>query len=132
MIAGGRMSRLTKDMTIVEAVKVIGNGSPGSLKVLYGIYTKAEHIDPYELLGALGYMLMIDAAEMYDEKVWQLYNDVCRNSISLTMAMIKTYHLRMIDRRVLDLAIDNRGQEIDISNFVEKFEERFPRFQLSR
>lgn len=108
----------------------MSEGNPGALTVCLEIMKYGERIDPDNAIGALGTLLSIDTANIYGPRIWMLYKDVCRENLSATIAIIRAYQLGLITRSVLDHAIDNSGDGIDVDIVSQQVKERLPAFVL--
>jgi len=120
--------RIKGTETTQQAIAVMGGGNPGALRVLCDLIRHAEKIDPDSLLGAIGPMLNLDMAGIWEHRIWMLYKDVCGECLLSMIALIRANQLGLLNRAVLDYAIDNRGDGVDVKEILAKVQTRLPQF----
>jgi len=79
-------------------------------------------------LGGLGILLMLDTFGIYEHRIWQLYKDVCKQNIVMTIAMLISVQLGILAEKKLQYAIDNYGKGIDTDSLYKKVKEMIPEF----
>lgn len=122
------MSKLKLDMTISESVIAMGEGIPGALKVLSDSLDRNGEIDPDNAFGSWGLIANLDHLEIYGERIWILYKDVCGESLTRTAAMARACQLGIISREQLDLAIEGK-ETLPIEEITRKVKEELPNFR---
>lgn len=122
------MSKLKLDMTISESVIAMGEGIPGALKVLSDSLERNGEIDPDNAFGPWGLIHNLDHLEVYGERIWILYKDVCGESLPRTTALARACQLGIISREQLDLAIEGK-ETLDAQEITRKVQEELPDFK---
>jgi hypothetical protein len=115
-------------MTGLDAVMAMSGGNPGAMRVCFEILRDGGEIDPDGLMGGLGVILLMDTFRIYEDRIWMLYKDVCREDVVSTLVVLRALQLGMIDQATLNRAIDNDGEGIDVPTLLAKVRERLPRF----
>jgi len=122
------MSRIQGHMTQKDAIVAMCDGNPGGLSVLMQILADDGGIDPDNIMAGFGTILMLDTLGIYGCKIWQLYKDVCGESMLHTLAVLRACQLGQIDIEQINTAIDNYGRGIDVDAILADVRERLPRF----
>ena len=123
-----RNVRIKLEDTTLDIIVKLSGGNPGAMVVCQKILDKGEEIDPDGVLGGLGILLMLDTFGIYEHRIWQLYKDVCKQNIVLTIAMLRSVQLGILVEEKLQYAIDNYGKGIDVDSLYKKIKERLPKF----
>ena len=76
----------------------------------------------------MGLILLLDTFDIYEERIWMLYKDVCKQDITNTIACLRACQLGMITESDLNNSIDNRGNGIVPDEITKKVQERLPQF----
>ncbi len=121
------MAKINGSETVQGMIIKLAEGNPGAIRVCTEIYTKGAEIDPdcRPLLHLLGF----DTLEIYGSRIWMLYKDVCKHSLTHTIGMLRAQQLGFLSRKQLDHAIDNWGEGLDIEALMHQVRERLPDFQ---
>ena len=123
-----RDTRIKLYDTGMSAIVKLSDGNPGATVVCIEMLKKGKDIDPDYVLGGLGILLMLDTFGIYGSRIWMLYKDVCKQDIVKTVAVLRAGQLGILDDDMLQHAIDNRGEGIDIEDLHKKVRQRLPRF----
>ena len=124
------MTRIEEtDIGLSILIKMSG-GNPGALTVLSRILKEGTNIDPYVPTPFL-LILTLDTFEIYESRIWMFYKDVCNENIEHTIAMIRALQLGLVSKEIMDHAIDNRGNGLDMPNVLNTVQERLPNFKIS-
>lgn len=124
------MSRIDLADSMMSIMMKMSDGNPGAASVLMQIMTKGKGIDPQSYGGSVSTLLGLDTNEIYGSRIWMLYKDVCKENINKTIAMLRAVQLGFISKHVLDVAIDNRGQGIDLDDLITKVKRELPEFVI--
>lgn len=73
-------------------------------------------------------ILLLDTFDIYEERIWMLYKDVCKQDIINTLACLRACQLGMITESDLNNSIDNTGSKIVPDEILKKVQERLPEF----
>lgn len=120
--------RITLEDDLIGVTTKLAEGNPGALRVLLEILQDGQAIDPY---GApFLAVLLFDTFGIYGCRIWMLYKDVCKQSVSRTIALIRSVQLGLLDEATLHSAIDNYGAGLDVAAVLAKVQERLPDFKF--
>ncbi len=123
-------SRITLNMSVLDALVAMCDGNPGALSVCTQLLKEGEAIDPQAFMGGFGTIMFLDTCRIYGPRIWMLYKDVCKQDLRKTCAVLRALQLGLLDDAVLQSAIDNYGQGIDVDALCAQVKERLPSFQL--
>lgn len=108
----------------------MSQGNPGAAKVCAQMIAHGRTIDPENALGAYGGFLTLDGLGVYRDRIWMLYKEVCGENITNTLGVLRAYQLGIITDTVLNHAIDNYGEGLDLIDVVNQVREQLPSFGL--
>lgn len=121
--------RITLTDTLLSSIIKLGEGNPGALRVLNEIVKRED--DPDSLagtLGTLGTLLSLDSYGIYGARIWMLYKDVCSEDLVRMLGLLQATRLGAVSEAVLNRAIDNRGDGLDLEAALTTVQELLPRF----
>jgi len=87
-----------------------------------------EQIDPQQVFKGLGPILFLDTLKIYGPRIWMLYKDACKENLIHVLGMLRAVQLGLVDDSVLDFAIDNMGEGLDIDAAMKQVRERLDQF----
>lgn len=126
------MSRINLQDSNVSAISKMAEGNHGAARALVDIWTKGPSIDPDNGLGGFGPILMLDTLEIYAEKIWVLFNDICDRNVARTIAVIRAAQLGYINDNLLKNACnrqDYKGRDIVlVEELYKKVKAELPEF----
>jgi hypothetical protein len=125
------MARIQLTDTATECIVKLSNGNPGAVNVLAQMVKVNAEVDPDSAFGSFSSLLSLDTLEVYAERIWMLYKDVCQQNMNHTIALLRACQLGFVGRAALNHAIDNRGAGIDVADLCAQVKERLPDFKLS-
>lgn len=105
----------------------LSDGNSDALRVCLEIFRKTTSIDPY-ILGGFGYLFYLDTFGIYGSRIWMLYKDICGESLVDMLGLLKAVRFEYLSKSVLDHAIDNCGDGLDVQDYVKKVKEKLPKF----
>lgn len=76
-------------------------------------------------------ILLLDTLEIYNERIYMLWSDVCGRDMGKMIAVLRAYQLGQlagVNAVALNHAIDNRGDGIDLAAVVEAVRSRLTNF----
>jgi hypothetical protein len=124
----GRISmRLRPTDDVRDALVKMVDGNPGAVNVCIDLLKYEQ--DKYPELGIMAGMPLILALDMYGiygSRIWMLYKDFCGESIPNTIATLIARSHELISQEELDMAINNRGINVDLPSLVKLVEEEYP------
>lgn len=98
----------------------MSKGNPGAVNVIMEILTEGEKIDPKMMFGGLGFILIMDSLNIYGEKIWMLFKDVCKQDLEKTLHLLRGFQLGFITKDQLLHAINNYGEGINVNDTSSK------------
>ena len=124
------MTKLTLEDTMQTALMKLSEGNPGALTALMDVLNNAAQIDPDSVGGGGMVILQLDDLGIYGPRIWMLYEDVCGHSVRRMMGVLRAVQLGIIGAEVLQKAIDNRGDGLDMVATLEAVKAQLPAFQV--
>lgn len=113
-----------------EMIKALVGGNPGALSVCCELFELTPRVDPDALLKGTGTLMGLDSENIWEERIWMLYKDVCGEDLRKTIAILRASQLGIIRSGDLHHAIDNRGEGLDVDAACAQVKKRLPRFEL--
>lgn len=126
------MGRILIGDTVELAVRKMGEGNPGALRVLVACVQLAAAIDPDAALASVAPLFWLDELEVYGSDIWMLYKDVCREDLRSMIAVLRGWQLGFISREQIAHAVENYGEGIDVAEIFRKVEEHLVGFQRAQ
>ena len=114
--------------SLMDIIMKLSGGNPDAIRVCMELYTHGGNIDSDAAMGGLASLLSLDTLNVYRERIWMLYKDVCCESIVKTVGMLRGWQLGYISEDKLNIAIDNRGDGIDVDKIMDMVCERLKNF----
>lgn len=128
------MARIDLNDNATSVIYKMSDGNHGSVRALLDIWSNGPVIDPYNGLGGLGPILMLDTLEIYSEQIWVLFSDICDRNIARTIAVIRAAQLGYINGNVLKMACnrqDYSGSEmVPVEELYKKVKAEVPDFDI--
>lgn len=122
------MTRLSLDMHINDALFKMSGGNPGALHVLMESIRTSPKIDPANAMGEWGFIINLDALEIYESQIWVLYKDLCGEDLTKTIALVRSVQMGILAKEKLLNAM-SKTETIDIDHIVGLLQESLPEFQ---
>lgn len=122
------MSVIELDDTTASVTVKMAQGNPGAMQVILRIFQEGAAIDPDNAIGSIGTILHLDTFEIYSHRIWMLYKDVCKENLVNMISIVRAVQLGLITKDVMNHAIDNRGDGIDLDETLKKVQEKLPDF----
>lgn len=119
-------TRIHSADTVADALTKLSEGNPETSNLLRDLVAQAILIDPF---GDSNLVLRtLDTAGVYGARIQMLFKDVCSESASKTLAILRGFQLGIISQDQLDRTIDNHGQGLDVDATLETVEQCVPNF----
>lgn len=124
-------------MTVDDVVLRLAGCNPGAITVCANILLHAQEIDPDAAMGGVLHLLRLDSMNIWEERIWGLYRDVCGRNLKKVIAVIRANQLGQlagVTGDVLRQAIDSRNRDedgnvmIDTDAVIAAVKERLPNF----
>ena len=120
--------RITLEDSLGSSVIKLTESNPGALSVLMRIVKEYDEIDQDSAFGPLSGLLFLDAKGIYGERIWLFYKDVCNTSLVHMLAVMRACQLGFLSMPMIDHAIDNMGQGIDMQAVLKFVYSELPNF----
>ncbi len=107
------MSRLEIFSTVSQNFINFAGGNPGAIRTLF------------ELQNAVGdktalYLITLDKMELYEDKLYMLWNDCCNRDISKVIKVLDGYEKEIIKQNDIDERIKNVGYGKSFDDLIEQ------------
>lgn len=116
-------TRITLEMSGKEIIMAMCDGNPGAINVLMGLYKENERIDPDSFLGAFSAITQLDELGLYGPNIWMAYKDICGESFSRLIALLRAVQLGLLPREVLIEAVINSRKHLAVTINIEEIYE---------
>jgi hypothetical protein len=120
--------RITIKDNIKTAIIKLAEGNPGALTVMLSILEKSEAIDPDAALGPMAHIFGLDTLGIYGPRIWMLYKDVCKQDLVNMLAVLRAVQLGKLSESVMNHAIDNYGEGLDLPETLKIVQTELPDF----
>lgn len=119
--------RITLNDSMMEIMIKMSGGNPGALRVLLQIVEQSPKIDPQGAMEGLGPLLGLDTENIYEERIWGLYKDVCGQDLVKMLACLRASQLGLITSSQLSEAVDGTTK-LDVYDVLLKVKKRLKQF----
>lgn len=119
--------RITLKDSMMEIMIKMSGGNPGALRVLLQIVKQSPKIDPQGAMEGLGPLLGLDTENIYEERIWMLYKDVCGLDMVKMLACLRASQLGLITSSQLSEAVDGTTK-LDVDDVLLKVKTRLVEF----
>lgn len=123
--------RIKLDMTLEEMLYAMSGGNTGALNVCVQLLRNGAKIDPDAADGGFDTICYLDLLGIYEDRIWNLYKYVCGGHLDKMMALLRASQLgglAGVNTQMLNHAIDNHDQKIDLDAVMETVKKRLPNF----
>ena len=117
-------------MNPMDMAIALSGGNPGALNVLLQSANRHVGIDPDDFAGSFGLMLHLDSMQLYNERIWMFYKDLCSQHLGKMTAVARANQLGILSLKVVNMGIDEPW--IFDWSFLHELEERLPNFCLEK
>lgn len=100
------------------AIAKLCEGNPGALSVLCELFKQAPTVDPQAAFGGFTPLMALDTLGLRGSRIWMLYKDVCRQSVPLTLAVLRANQLGLLSREMLLSAVEGEDS-IDVDEMFQ-------------
>lgn len=130
------MSRIYPDATMYDTIYSLTEGNPDSVRAVCSAISAAQIVDPQNILGQVGPLLVLDECHIYGEEIWVLYHDICHDRVGEFIAVLRAVQLGILGRGQLDSALNDlrRGEPhgLDVPEIITKVRARLNQFDETR
>jgi hypothetical protein len=128
-------TRITINMSVMDAVLVMGEGNPGAITTLVDLMRVNPICDPDDFAGGLGPMLALDSHGIYGSKIWVLRKDVCNGSLLNMLTLMRCCQMGIIgyDTASEEVSRVELGQRtvLNFKDLLQRLQTRLPNFGKS-
>lgn len=96
------MSRINIFGTITENFINFAGGNPGAISTLFELQKEAGD-------KTVIYLMTLDKMELYEDRLYMLWNDCCKRDISKVIKILDNYKKGIIKQKDIDERIKNVG-----------------------
>lgn len=126
---------LTKNPSLMDCIISLSEGIPGAAVVLAESVKNNSIIDPINALGAWGPIVLLDSYNIYGSDIWILYKDICHQSISKFLGILRCAQVGIISSSDLTKGIsESRNPEASLNknleNHLKELKKLLPSFNL--
>lgn len=114
------MTRIKTGDSIKDVIMNMSERNIGASFVVTCLTVYGGEIDSSNVLGGMGNLLTLDLNGIYGSRIWMLFKDVCNEDLVNMVIVIQAVQLGIIPIDVLNHAIDNYGDGIDIKAITEE------------
>lgn len=123
--------RIKLEDTTISMVVKMSEGNFGAMDVLM-LMLKPNDIDPDNLMGGVGQILLLDTFEIYGVGIYVLFNDICERDLVKTLAVLRATQMGFFSSSILKEACykqDRSGKDlIPVQDLYLKVKEQLPTF----
>lgn len=119
--------RLKPTDEIRDGIVKMVDGNPGAVSVCVDLLKYG--MDKYPGMGpaaGMSFILALDMYGIYGCRIWMLYKDLCGESIQNTISVLIARSHELISQEELDMAINNRGINLDLPSLLALVEDQYP------
>ena len=123
--------RISLEMSVRDIIIVMGGENPGALTACMTLMRHGAKVDPDNFLGGLGFLLLLDSLNIWEERIYMLWDNVCGRHTGKMIATLRAYQLGQlagVSEQALNHAIDNRGDGINLDDVVIAVKSKLPNF----
>lgn len=123
--------RIKLHMSVKDVIIAMAGRNPGALTACMALVERGGIIDPDDAMGGLANLLDLDNLNIWDERIYLLWNDVCGRDLAKMIAVLRAYQLGQLagaTKEAIDHAIDHRGAGLDMDAIMAAIKERLPNF----
>ena len=125
--------RITSEDTGISAIIKMSEGNPGAIACLCSVMKSGPTIDPDDILGPWGPILILDSVGIYGSRIYILWNDICHNDDRVFVMLLRAHQLGFLEReKLIALTHENpygRPTDVDINALDAQVCDRLPGFQ---
>ena len=123
--------RIQGSDSIMNAIIKMSDGNPGAMSVCMRLLNEGHKIDPDDFMGGFGNVLSLDTHNIYGERIWMLYKDVCGEDLTTMIGLLRGVQLGFMPVHELKQSVEGTYGSMDdqrISGILAQVRERLPAF----
>ena len=118
--------------SVMDIVIKMSDGNPGAVTVCMSLLTEAAKIDPDHFIPGIGQILSLDSIGIYEERIWMLYKDVCKENLVALCAVLRAHQFGELSRESILSAIDGDKDGFDVDEIIKMVKEKLPDFAKNK
>lgn len=125
--------RIQLDMNMVEVVVTMSEGDLRVAPICADALRHGKFIDPDNAFEGFGALLDLDTHGIYGSRIYMLWNDVCKRNLAHMLAVLRADQMGQLagcSDRVIQHAIDNHGEGLDLPAVLVAVKEALPNFNI--
>ena len=117
-----------------EGIIKLCKGNPGALSALSMMVMASAETDPDSAFGATTPLITLDEMAIYGSDIWILFKDVCKQDVTVTLAMLRATQLGLLTHKEVKAALtqgrceEKTELQEKADGIVEAVQERLPNF----
>lgn len=115
------MSRIELADTGMDVLIKMSDGNPGAITAMMVMLKEAGEIDPDNILGGLGSVMLLDTWEIYGSSIYVLYNDKCDRDLRKMLVLMRATQLGKFPHTRLQELANDQTRSINLSD--EEYQE---------
>lgn len=109
------MPRLTSlNDNMVHMLAKMSGGNPGAITAMAQMMSIVSEVDPQDVMQEFGVPLILDTFEIYEDRIWKLYHNVCYNSAHKVLLLLRSVQLCIYSNTELNKHIDGVVDRVPI------------------
>jgi len=109
------MSRIELTDNFMSMVMKMSDGNPGAVSALMKKYEKQNEIDPQEVMGGIGVILILDTWERYGTDIYVLFSDKCDRDARKMLMIMRATQLGLFSHVKLKQMAADQKREINLT-----------------
>jgi hypothetical protein len=110
--------RIKRTMSALEMISAVSGGVPGTLAVIAGITAEYRKVDPDNTMGIFGYLLTMDAFQVYDGDLWNIHSRLCEMQIVKTIAILRALQLGILTTKEINIYLKGGIVSLDFYSLI--------------
>ena len=99
-------SRIEESSNILDALVAIAGGNPGAVTAIGNMIAINDKVDIASSFGIWGPVIMLDSFEIYESRVWLLFNDVAGRNPTKALTLLRATQMGIVEIEQLNGWID--------------------------
>jgi hypothetical protein len=120
--------------SIKDVVIKMSGGNPGAINALFEIINHCPQIDPDNLMGGIGTILLLDTYNIYASNIYVLWSDICERDIVKMIGVLRACQMGLFPSSILKDACNRQDfsgkNMIPLDELLGKVKEALPNFNL--
>lgn len=126
-----KTTRIAVGDNFLGVVYKMANGNPGALSAIAACSAIVDDVDPDSVWGPFGPVISLDVLQIYEDKIWILFKDSCRQNATAMVALLRAHQMGLIPSAELQNAVKYDCKPLTKERVTEiylKLKKELPRF----